>query len=88
MILAVQQAAGDPEAEVRVLTGHDPVLITCRQAPRTCWHAVSPPAAEALMKTDYHGITAEQRASLLKRADTGLLWFDLTWTLGEPPGPE
>jgi hypothetical protein len=22
---------------------------------------------------------------VLKRADTGLLWFDLTWTPGEPP---
>jgi len=86
--LAVQEAAGDPQAEVSVLTGHDPVLITCRQAPRTCWHAVSPPAAESLMTTDYYGTTAEQRASLLKRADAGLLWFDLTWTPGEPPEQE
>ena len=66
----------------------DPVLITCRQAPRTCWHAVSPPAAEALMTTDYYGMTAEQHASLLKRADAGLLWFDLTWTPGKPPEQE
>jgi hypothetical protein len=87
VILAVQQAAGDPEAEVSVLTGYDPVLITCRQVPRTCWHAVSPPAAEALMTADYHGMTAEQRVSLLNRADAGLLWFDLTWTPGEPPEP-
>lgn len=88
VVLAVREAAGDPEAEVRVLTGYDPVLITCRQAPRTCWHAVSPPAAEALMTTDYYGITAEQRASLLEQADAGLLWFDLTWTPGEPPEQE
>jgi hypothetical protein len=40
------------------------------------------------MATDYHGMTAEQRASLLKRADARLLWFDLTWTPGEPLEPE
>jgi hypothetical protein len=88
VILAVQQAAGDPGAEVQVLAGCDPVLITCRQAPRTCWHAVSPPTAEALMTTDYYGTIAELRASLLKRADVGLLWFDLIWTPGEPPEHE
>lgn len=88
VVLAVQEAAGDPEAEVSILTGYDPVLITCRQAPRSGWHAVSPPAAEALMTTDYYGMTAEQHAGLLKRADAGLLWFDLTWPLGEPPEQE